>query len=84
MKPMNHAMVAAYQPGDRIQIRSDVTTPVPMPGDVGTVREIIPCYGDNTVGYHVQIDGDARSSRVWFFLEHQLLPFSAHVALKVS
>ncbi|MBC8162488.1 MAG: hypothetical protein H7Z42_14855 [Roseiflexaceae bacterium] len=80
MKSTNRMTVAAYQAGDRIQVRSDVTTPMPMPGDIGTVREVVPCYGDNTVGYNVQIDGDSRASRVWFFLQHQLLPFPARRA----
>lgn len=80
MNSMNGAMVAAYQTGDRIQVRSNVTTPIPMPGDIGTVREVVTCYGDNTVGYNIQIDGDTRLSRVWFFLEHQLLPFPEQTA----
>ena len=74
MELMNLIMIPEYQTGDRIQVRSDVTTPMPMPGNVGTVREVVPCYGDNTVGYNVKIDGDSRSSRVWFFYQHQLLP----------
>jgi hypothetical protein len=56
-----------------------------MPSDIGTVREVIPCYGDNTVGYNIQMDSDVRASRVWFFLEHQLLPLPAQtVAAKKS
>ncbi|HEU5015620.1 MAG TPA: hypothetical protein VFT66_24065 [Roseiflexaceae bacterium] len=82
---MNSTMVAAYQTGDRIRVRTDVTTPIPMPSDIGTVREVIPCYGDNTVGYNIQMDSDVRASRVWFFLEHQLLPLPAQtVAAKKS
>ena len=74
---MHEPMVAAYQVGDRVQIHSDVTTPLPLPGNVGTVREVVPCYGDNTVGYNVHIDDDARPNRVWFFLEQQVTPVAA-------
>lgn len=85
MKPINHSMMAAYQPGDRVQVQSTVTTPIPMPGNTGTVLEVVPSYADNTVGYNIHIDGDARSSRVWFFLEHQLLPLSTpRVTIKSS
>lgn len=85
MKPMNRTMAAAYQPGDRVQVQTTVITPIPVPGTIGTVREVVPCYADNTVGYNIQIDGDVRSSRVWFFLEHQLLPLpTRHVAIKES
>lgn len=77
LKPMSLTLSGAYNTGDRIHVRSDVVTPVPLPGHVGTIHEVIPCYNDDTVGYNIHIDGDTRAQRVWFFLHDQLQPVPA-------
>jgi hypothetical protein len=66
--------IPRYQLGDRVRIDKDVTTMPALPAYVGTVKEIIPCYVDKTVGYNLALDADPRPSRVWFFLQRQLTP----------
>lgn len=61
-----------YQPGDRVRVRKNVTTPSVRPDDVGVVREVVPCYADKTTGYNLSLDNDPRPSRTWFFFEEQL------------
>jgi hypothetical protein len=63
---------ARYQVGDRVRVHSDVTTIPALPGFVGTVQEVVPCYADKTIGYNVYLDGDPRPRRSWFFFQHQL------------
>ena len=63
---------ARYQAGDRICVHKDVTTFSAMPGYVGTVQEVIPCYADNAIGYNIYLDGDPRSRRTWFFFQQRL------------
>ena len=48
---------------------------VPAPAlYVGTIRQIIPSYVDNSIGYNVSLDDDPRPNRLWFFLQAQLSP----------
>lgn len=61
-----------YQVGRRVRVHKDITTIPPLPGYIGTVKEVIPIYADNTIGYNLLLEGDPRPSRVWFFLQDQL------------
>ena len=63
-----------YQQGDRVHVRKDVTTIPSLPGYVGIVKEMIPCYADKTIGYNLTIEDDPRPCRVWFFFQDQLTP----------
>ncbi|MFL5806743.1 MAG: hypothetical protein ACJ8CR_34075 [Roseiflexaceae bacterium] len=63
-----------YKPGDRVRVDKDVTTTPSLPGYVGIVREVIPCYADKTVGYNLSLENDPRPDRVWFFFQNQLKP----------
>jgi hypothetical protein len=63
-----------YQPGDRVRVDKAVTTMPALPGHVGIVKEVIPSYADETIGYNLTLEDDPRPSRVWFFLQHQLTP----------
>lgn len=65
---------ARYQAGDRVQIDKSVKTTAALPGYVGLVKEVIPNYADNTIGYNLALENDPRPSRVWFFLQEQLKP----------
>ena len=56
-------MSPRYQQGDRVHVRKDVTTLPALPGYVGIVKEVIPCYADKTIGYNLTIEGDPRSIR---------------------
>lgn len=67
-------MVPRYQIGDRVCVDKSITTMPALPGYVGVVREIILSCVDKTVGYNLLLEGDARPSRVWFFLQNQLTP----------
>jgi len=55
-----------------VRVNKDVTTTSPLPGYVGTIREIVQCYTDNSIGYNLRLDDDPRTSRIWFFYHHQL------------
>ena len=66
-----------YQVGRRVRVHKDITTIPPLPGYVGTVKEVIPIYADNTIGYNLLLEDDPRPSRVWFFLQNQLTDASA-------
>ena len=68
---------AQYQPGDRVHIDKSVQTTAALPGYIGLVKEVIPNYGDNTIGYNLALENDPRPGRVWFFLQEQLKPASA-------
>lgn len=61
-----------YQCGDRVRIDKEITTIPPLPGRVGIVKEVVPCYADKTTGYNLVVENDPRSDRVWFFYQHQL------------
>ena len=63
-----------YRPGDRMRISEEVKTLPPLPGYIGIIKEIIPSYGERTVGYNVTIEDDPRRSRIWYFLHDQLTP----------
>jgi hypothetical protein len=63
-----------YQHGDRVRICKGVTTMPALPGYVGIVKEVIPCYADKTTGYNLSLEDDPRPGRVWFFFQHQLTP----------
>lgn len=64
--------IPRYQHGDRVRVDKTVTTIPPLPGRIGIVKEVVPCYGDKTVGYNLTLEGDPRADRVWFFFQHQL------------
>ena len=64
----------SYQPGDHVRVDKAVTTVPALPGYVGIVKEVVPCYADQTIGYNLTLDDDPRPGRVWFFLQHQLTP----------
>jgi hypothetical protein len=63
---------ALYQKGDRLRVNKDVATPTTLPSYVGTVQDVVPCYGDETFGYTMVLDDDPRATRTWFFLQEQL------------
>jgi hypothetical protein len=63
-----------YRPGDRVRVDSGVTTTPALPGYVGIVKEVIPNYADNTIGYNLSLENDPRPGRIWFFLDNQLKP----------
>ena len=63
-----------YQYGDRVRVSKEVTTIPALPGYIGIVKEVIPCYADKTIGYNLSLEGDPRPGRVWFFFQHQLTP----------
>jgi hypothetical protein len=70
----SRTMMPHYQLGDRVRVDQDVTTLPALPGHVGIVKEVIPSYADKTIGYNLTLEGDPRPERVWFFLQHQLMP----------
>ncbi|MBC8076713.1 MAG: hypothetical protein H7Y32_11615 [Chloroflexales bacterium] len=61
-----------YTVGECVRVHKSVTTLPPLPGYVGTVKEVVVCYSDKTVGYNLSLTGDPRPNRVWFFFQHQL------------
>jgi hypothetical protein len=63
-----------YKPGDRVRVNKGVTTTPALPGYVGVVKEVIPCYADKTIGYNLSLEGDPRPDRIWFFFQNQLMP----------
>ena len=63
-----------YQIGARVRVDKDVTTMPALPAYVGIVKEIIPSYVDNTIGYNLALEDDPRPRRLWFFLQQQLTP----------
>jgi signal peptidase I len=67
-------MMPHYQHGDRVRVDKAVTTVPALPGYVGIVKEVIPSYADQTIGYNLSLDGDPRPERVWFFFQNQLTP----------
>lgn len=72
-EPMSSQQILPqYQEGDRVRVDKDVATPTALPGYVGIIKEVVPSYGDNTVGYNISLVDDPRPGRVWFFLQHQL------------
>ena len=70
----SRTMMPHYQLGDRVRVDQEVTTLPALPGHVGIVKEVIPSYADNTIGYNLALEGDPRPDRIWFFLQHQLTP----------
>jgi hypothetical protein len=72
-------MLPHYQPGARVRVDKDVTTLPALPGYIGIVREVIPSYADQTIGYNLAIEGDPRPDRIWFFFQHQLTPVYSEV-----
>lgn len=65
-------MQALYQKNDRVRVSKEAVTSTPMPSYVGTIRDVIPIYGDQTIGYAIVLDDDPRATRTWFFLQNQL------------
>ena len=63
-----------YQIGARVRVNKDVTTMPALPAYVGIVKEIIPSFVDNTIGYNLALEDDPRPKRLWFFLQQQLTP----------
>ena len=63
---VSQKVLPQYQPGDRVRVDKAVTTVPAQPGYVGTVREVIPCYADETIGYNVSVEDDPHTERVWF------------------
>jgi hypothetical protein len=63
-----------YQGGDHVRIDQAVQTMPILPSYYGIIVEIIPSYAEQRVGYNLQIDGDSRPARRWFFFEEQLTP----------
>jgi hypothetical protein len=61
-----------YQDDDRVQIHQSVQTLPALPSYRGIIVETVPSYAEQRVGYNVQIDGDPRPARRWFFYEEQL------------
>jgi hypothetical protein len=61
-----------YAIGECVRILKSVTTLPPLPSHVGTVKEVVVCYTDKTVGYALSLTDDPRPERVWFFFQHQL------------
>lgn len=65
MKPL-------FQIGDHVTIDRSIQTMPALPSYAGTVRQIIPSYVDNSIGYNLSLDDDPRPNRLWFFLQAQL------------
>lgn len=63
---------AGYSIGECVRVLKSVTTLPPLPSYVGTVKEVVGCYTDKTVGYTLSLTDDPRPERVWFFFQHQL------------
>jgi len=61
-----------YQPGDRVRVDKSVTTMPALPGYIGIVKEVLPCYADKTIGYNLALENDPRPKRIWFFFQYQL------------
>jgi hypothetical protein len=68
----SRTMAPRYQLGDRVRVSKAVSTTPALPGYVGVVQEVIPCYADQTTGYNLVLDDDPRPGRTWFFFQHQL------------
>jgi hypothetical protein len=69
-----HETTPRYQIGARVRVDKGVTTMPALPAYVGIVKEIIPSYVDNTIGYNLALEDDPRPRRLWFFLQQQLTP----------
>ena len=67
-------MTPRFRVGDRVQIDRSIQTMPALPSYAGTIRQIIPSYVDNSIGYNVSLDDDPRPNRLWFFLQAQLSP----------
>lgn len=67
-------MTPSFKIADRVQIDRSIQTMPALPSYVGTIRQIIPSYVDNSIGYNVSLDDDPRPNRLWFFLQAQLSP----------
>ncbi|MBC8078240.1 MAG: hypothetical protein H7Y32_19330 [Chloroflexales bacterium] len=65
-------MLPKYRHGDRVRIDPSVETLPALPSYQGVIIEAIPSHAEQRMGYNLQIDGDIRQARRWFFYEDQL------------
>ena len=66
------ALRPKYPNGARVRIDQSVETLPALPSYQGTIVEAVPSHAEQRMGYNLQIDGDVRQARRWFFYEDQL------------